>query len=210
MSSITWCGAIAILSVGACSLHAPMNLPVAPRDFRDLCNEPRPGPNTRSYTKRGVVFLVPDIIARTDSLAPLWWNDEWLAHAPVAHWLEVDVGTARLARAKFEQFLPNVGSHYRGQPADTSLGPAEQELVRCPSAPGGPDFLMIAYTRSPNASTGWYNLYAAWSVELRKAPGFLGGSDTESGARALLAAFRHQDPSSSPVDPSGSLRPPQN
>jgi len=122
----------------------------------------------------------------------------------------VDVGTARLARAKFEQFLPNTRSHYQADPADSSFGLAEQQLVRCPSAPEGPDFLMVAYTRSPNASTGWFNLYAAWSVDLRKAPGFFGGSDTESGARALLAAFRHQHISSSPVDSTGSLRPPQN
>jgi hypothetical protein len=208
--SISGCLAIAFLAVAACAPHPPIDRTVAPRDLRAVCNEPSPGPNTRPYTKRGVVFLVPDIIAQTDSLAPTWWNDEWLARAPVAHWLEVDVGTARLARAKFEQVLPDIGSYHQAQPPDTSFGPAEQNLVRCPSVAGGPDFLMIAYTRSPNASTGWYNLYAAWPVDIRTAPGFLGGSDTERGARALLAAFRHQDPSRSPLDSVGSLRPPQN
>ena len=177
--------------------------------LRDICSVPKPGPDARPYVKRGVVFMVPDTVARADSLAPSWWNDEWLPRAPAPHWLEVDGATARLARAMFERMLPNIPSYFQSAGRHGPFRSAVTELVRCAAVPGGPDFLMVAHTK-PDGSSGWYNVYASWSLELSDAPGFWGGSDTESGARALLAAFRHQTLASVPTDAAPSVQPPQN
>jgi hypothetical protein len=116
-----------------------------------------------------------------------------------------------LARAMFERFVPATGDQYRSTGLEPQFHPSmETDLVRCASVPRGPDFLLVAYNHPRDGSRGAYYLFASWPFELSNAPGFRGSSDTESGARALLAAFRHQTLSALPADSSPSGRAPQN